>query len=129
MIFTIWERLLFWQGSLRNKSREMFFINFAIGIFLTAIGLVVHLGKKYNWIAGYNTMDEVDKEIFDIEKFARHFGIALYITGIGIMISSIVFQCLNIEAAYSVLILIVMVIGCVVYLNMVEWVIERNPKR
>lgn len=104
------------------------FINLAIGLFLLTIGLTVHLGKNYNLIAGYNTMDDEEKELFNIKKFALHFGIAFYIAGFGTAISALLFYWFNIDTGYWIWILLALVLGVAGYLNFVGWVIKREDR-
>ena len=70
----------------------MIFIEIFVGFILISIGLIVHLGKQYNLIAGYNTMDEQKQKAFDIVRFARLFGITFYSMGIALIIFGIIFS-------------------------------------
>lgn len=106
----------------------MVFINIIIGLFLIAMGFTIHLGKRYDLIAGYNSMDDKEKESFDIDKFAKHFGITFYIMGLGVVISALVFELLNINGSYWIAVLSVLVLGGALYLVILGEIMKRSSK-
>ena len=107
----------------------MLFIGISIGVFLIALGLLIHLGKNYDLIAGYNTMNEAEKSAFNIIKFARLFGITFYIMGITLIIFSFVLALFDIDNGYFVGVMLVIIFGGVGYLNLMGQIIKRqvNP--
>jgi flagellar basal body-associated protein FliL len=56
-------------------------LNLIIGALFIVLGLVVHVGKMYFLISGYNTMRKEKKANVDIRRLARLVGIYSYING------------------------------------------------
>ena len=104
----------------------MLFIGIFIGFFLIGLGLLIHLGKKYGLIAGYNTMKESEKSVFNIKKFARLFGFTFYIMGLSIIISSFAQSWFSIDDGYFVVFLLFVVFGGVGYLNLMGQLIKKH---
>jgi uncharacterized membrane protein YphA (DoxX/SURF4 family) len=69
-----------------------------IGVLFIAIGLAVHVFKKYFLIAGYNTMSKEKKANVDIESLARLMGLYSYVNG-GILILAGVLHALGLKQA------------------------------
>jgi len=107
----------------------MIFIEIFVGFFLISIGLIVHLGKQYDLIAGYNTMDEQKKQAFDIIRYARLFGITFYSMGIALIVFAIVFSLLSIESGYLMAAMLVLMLIGVGYLNLMGEIIKRKKKQ
>ena len=92
------------------------------------LGLIIHLGKKHNLIAGYNTMDKDEKEAFDIITYARYFGLTFYIMGIGIMIFTIIMDKLKLISLYQMMIIVAIMLAGVGYLNLLGMRMRQNRK-
>ena len=114
----------------------MIFIEIFVGLFLISMGLIVHLGKQYDLIAGYNTMDaryntmdEQKKQAFDIIRYARLFGITFYSMGIALIVFAIVFSLLSIESGYLMAAMLVLMLIGVGYLNLMGEIIKRKKKQ
>jgi len=107
----------------------MIFIEIFVGFFLISIGLIVHLGKQYDLIAGYNKMDEQKKQAFDIIRYARLFGITFYSMGIALIVFAIVFSLLSIESGYLMAAMLVLMLIGVGYLNLMGEIIKRKKKQ
>jgi hypothetical protein len=108
---------------------SLVFIDVGVGLLLISIGLIVHLGKQYDLIAGYNTMDEQKKRRFDIIKYARLFGVTFYIMGTLLVLFALLFAFMNIDKGYMVGVMLVVIFGGVIYLNVMGEIIKRNAKK
>lgn len=97
-----------------------------VGILLIFLGLLVHKYKQHDLISGYNTMPEEKKSRFDIDKYARVFGIVFYMMGSLIVLGIPMFYALRLELSYYALYFFVIVVGGVSYLNVVGWTFRRK---
>lgn len=104
------------------------FIGIFIGLLLISLGLLIHRGKKYDLIAGYNTMDERKKSVFNIEKYARLFGITFYLIGILLIIYSLVIELFDIDNGYFVLVMLAIISVGVGYLNLMGQILKKQSK-
>ena len=103
-------------------------IGLFIGLLLITFGLIVHLGKKYDLIAGYNTMDEPEKSAFNIKMYARHFGIVFYIMGTVLVLYSMVIELFDLTKDYFVYIMLVVILPGVGYLQVMGWIIKKQSR-
>lgn len=108
---------------------SLVYIDVGVGLLLISIGLIVHLGKQYDLIAGYNTMDEEKKSRFDIIKYARLFGVTFYIMGILLVLFALLFAFMNIDKGYMVFVMLVIILGGVIYLNVMGEIIKRKANK
>ena len=107
----------------------MVFIEIFVGILFISLGLIVHFGKQYDLIAGYNTMDEEKKKAFDIGRYARLFGVTFYIMGLLLILFALLFSLLGIGNGYLVGIMLIIILSGVCYLNIVGEIIKQKARR
>jgi len=107
----------------------MVLIEIFVGLFLISVGLVVQYGKQYDFIAGYNSLEEHKKKAFDIIRYARLFGITFYIMGSALIFFTIIFSLLGIGSGYLVGIMLIVIPTGVVYLNLIGEIIKQKRKR
>jgi len=102
------------------------YLELFIGLLLISLGILVHLGKKHDYIAGYNTMDEIEKSAFNIEKYDMHFGITFYLMGIVLILYSLGIELYNINDGYFVFVMLIVIAVGVGYLNLMGQIIKRQ---
>ena len=108
---------------------SLVYVDVGVGLLLISIGLLVHLGKHHDLIAGYNTMEEQKKKRFDIIKYARLFGVTFYIMGTLLALFALLFAFMNIDKGYMVVVMLVIILGGVIYLNVMGRIIKRKADK
>nr|WKN35312.1 DUF3784 domain-containing protein [Tunicatimonas sp. TK19036] len=94
----------------------LYFIHLASGMLLILLGVTIHHKRKYNWIAGYNTMTDEERKNFDVKGFARLMRTVFVISGATMMI----FSTLLVRYHFintSLLVSFIAVLGATLYLT------------
>ena len=94
-----------------------------IGLFFISLGALIHYGKLYNLIAGYNTMPTSEKKKVDIEGVAKLFWYVMLVMGLAFMSLKSVILTLDIAEYKEVLFWGILIIG----LGFLIW--QSNPNR
>ncbi|MDR2927422.1 MAG: DUF3784 domain-containing protein [Cytophagaceae bacterium] len=89
-------------------------INWGLGVFYIVMGFAIYAFP--NLIAGYNTMSKNEKESFDIVPFKKLMRNTFIVSGIIVLIASILFWTLNVRIEIKIIPMVIIPLALTVYL-------------
>jgi len=95
------------------------------GIIVIGLGIYIHKAKAYHLIAGYNSLSDIEKEKFDIKKYALTFRNCFLMMGILMIAAYPVLRFLHLDK-YVSLVSILIIIPGVLYLNYVGQIYRKK---
>ena len=99
---------------------------FKIGLLFIVIGIVVGVFKQYWLIAGLNTKSGKELAKIDLDYVTKYFGLFFGILGLLLVLSPILFDCLNVTHENRNIIIPIVIVSFIAFILLFFNVIKRK---